>query len=69
MPRPIDITVEDELAKRLEVLNPEHPGRQSIVDDALAMVDPESQPVVPPVVMNDLYDEQLRKLIDAVTLE
>lgn len=70
MPRrpAMDISMEDEMASRLALLDPEHMGRQTMLDEALSLVKPEEHHIdtAPPV---SLYDDQILELIDAVTLE
>ena len=62
------IVPEDELAERLEILTPEHQARVALIDNAMqaAGIVPIDEAV--PTISN-IYDEQLLKLIDSVTLE
>ena len=62
------VDVEDELAARLELVSPEHQVRSSIIEEALAAAGA-MQPAAPAVAVSDMYDDELLKLIDSVTLE
>lgn len=60
--------IEDELAAKLEAISPEHQVRSSLIEEALVAAGA-TQPVAPAPTISDMYDEELLKLIDSVTLE
>lgn len=62
------VDIEDELAARLEVVSPEHQVRSSLIEEALAATGA-IHPMTPMATVSDMYDEELLKLIDSVTLE
>lgn len=62
------VDIEDELAAKLEAISPEHQVRSSLIEEALVAAGA-AQPVAPAPTISDMYDEELLKLIDSVTLE
>lgn len=62
------VDVEDELAAKLEVISPEYQARSSLIEEALTAAGA-MQPAAPAVAVSDMYDDELLKLIDSVTLE
>lgn len=62
------VDVEDELAAKLEAISPEHQVRSSLIEEALAAAGA-AQPAAPAPMISDMYDDELLKLIDSVTLE
>lgn len=64
--RPLDM--EDILAERLEVVSPEHQKVAALIDEAM-LTSGLKQPDMTTLELPNLYDEDLLKLIDSVTLE
>lgn len=62
------VDIEDELAAKLEAISPEHQVRSSLIEEALVAAGA-AQPAAPAPTISDMYDEELLKLIDSVTLE
>lgn len=62
------VDIEDELAAKLEAISPEHQVRSSLIEEALVAAGA-VQPAAPVSAVSDMYDEELLKLIDSVTLE
>lgn len=62
------VDIEDELAAKLEAISPEHQVRSSLIEEALVAAGA-AQPAAPAPTISDMYDDELLKLIDSVTLE
>ena len=62
------VDIEEEVGAKLEGISPEHEVRTPLIEEAVVAAGA-AQPVAPAPTISDMYDEELLKLIDSVTLE